>query len=74
MNRNTCRKSKFYQCHFRKALLLNELIVFFNYNKLQDEKSSHIHKFVGPIIANMNIVVPNFYHQNEVIQIFNLQL
>jgi len=37
-------------------------------------KINHTLRFVGPIATNMNIFKPIFYHQNEIIQIFNSQL
>jgi hypothetical protein len=55
--------------NFKKASFLNEFIIFFNYNKLQGKKINHIHRFVGPITTNTNIIRPIFDHQNEAIQI-----
>jgi hypothetical protein len=49
-------------------LLLSLILIDFKVKKI-----NHIHKFASPIKANMNIVRPIFYHQNETIQIFNPQ-
>ncbi len=58
---------------FKKTLLLNDLIIFFNYIRLWGKKICHTHRLGSPVTSNTSVFKPMFNHKNQAIQVFNLQ-